>query len=179
MGGRQVGRPAGTVAGVRWSGWARRTAQVLAPPRRRGSPTRARYPGDFRGVPALRYTPAPDGDPDPGEVVWGWVPFEEDHGRGKDRPVLIVGHDGPWLLGLMMTSRDHDLDLAQERRRGRHWVDIGTGAWDPRRRPSEVRVDRVLRLDPTSVRREGAVLDRNRFEQVARAVRAHVRPATT
>ncbi|GAB5080487.1 hypothetical protein ARTHROSP310_36360 [Arthrobacter sp. AD-310] len=28
----------------------------------------------------------PDGEPDPGEVVWTWVPYQEDHGRGKDRP---------------------------------------------------------------------------------------------
>ena len=35
------------------------------------------------------------------------------------------------------------------------------------------RVDRVLRLDPEAVRREGAVLDRERFDRVAAAVREH------
>ena len=49
-------------------------------------------------------------------------------------------------------------------------MDIGTGAWDPRGRPSEVRLDRILRLDPDAVRREGAVLERGLFEQVAKAL---------
>jgi PemK-like, MazF-like toxin of type II toxin-antitoxin system len=130
------------------------------------------YPGDFRGTPDLAYAPNPDGRPDPGEIVWTWVPYEEDNGQGKDRPVLIVGRDDAWLLGLMLTSRDHDGDAAQETRHGRQWIDIGTGAWDKRGRPSEVRLDRVIRVDPDRVRREGAVLDEERFEQVASAVRA-------
>ncbi|WP_372521259.1 type II toxin-antitoxin system PemK/MazF family toxin [Marinobacter nauticus] len=57
---------------------------------------------------AVSYAPAPDGEPDPGEIVWTWVPYEEDHSRGKDRPVLIVGHDGPYLLVLMLTSKDRN-----------------------------------------------------------------------
>src|SRR5680860_1788000 len=63
------------------------------------------YPGDFRGTAAIRYAPHPDGSPDPGEVVWAWVPYEEDHGQGKDRPVLLVGTNGRYLLGLMLTSK--------------------------------------------------------------------------
>jgi hypothetical protein len=137
-----------------------------------GEPVPGAYPGDFDGVPQMTYAPAHDGDPDPGEIVWTWVPFEEDHGRGKDRPVLIVGHDGPWLLGLMLTSQDHDRDAAQEARWGRHWVDIGAGPWDRQGRPSEARVDRILRVDPSRVRREGAVLSPQRFADVAAAVRA-------
>ena len=130
------------------------------------------YPGDFQGTPDISYEPAPDGDPDPGEIVWTWVPYEEDHGRGKDRPVLVIGRDGAWLLALMLTSRDHDRDAADEQRHGRQWMDIGTGPWDRRGRPSEVRLDRVIRVDPDGVRREGAVLDSSRFEQVAAGVRA-------
>jgi hypothetical protein len=130
------------------------------------------YPGDFIGVPDLTYAPAPDGRPDPGEIVWTWVPYEEDHRQGKDRPVLIIGHDGDWLLALMLTSKDHDRDVEQEARHGRHWQDIGSGAWDGQGRPSEVRVDRILRVDAATVRREGAVLDRERFDEVAIAVRA-------
>ena len=130
------------------------------------------YPGDFEGTPDIAYSPAHDGDPDPGEIVWTWVPFEEDHSRGKDRPVLVIGHDGAWLLGLMLTSQDHDRDAAQEARHGRAWVDIGTGSWDRQGRPSEARVDRIVRVDPARVRREGAVLSRERFDEVAAAVRA-------
>ncbi len=131
------------------------------------------HPGDFRGTPEMTWSPAPDGRPDPGEIVWTWVPYEEDHTQGKDRPVLLIGRDGRWLLGVPLTSRDHDRDADQERRAGREWVDIGSGAWDRRGRPSEVRVNRILRVDPAAVRREGATLDRERFEQVAAAVRAH------
>lgn len=139
---------------------------------RRDTGQGAGYPGDYDGPLDLVYAPHPDGRPDPGEVVWTWVPFEEDHSRGKDRPVLLVGHDGPWLLALQLTSQDHDRDEDQERRAGRLWVDIGTGAWDSRGRPSEARVNRVIRVDPGTVRREGAVLDRDRFDEVAAAVRA-------
>ena len=132
---------------------------------------RAAYPGDFTGVPTMSYSPSPDGIPDPGEIVWTWVPFEEDHRRGKDRPVLVIGRDEPWLLGLMLTSKDHDRDAAREARYGRVWHDIGSGPWDHQGRPSEVRVDRILRIDAAAVRREGAVLDRRRFDEVTRAVR--------
>ncbi|GAA4729513.1 type II toxin-antitoxin system PemK/MazF family toxin [Isoptericola chiayiensis] len=129
-----------------------------------------RYPGDFTGAVRPVYAPHLDGDPDPGEIVWTWVPFEEDHARGKDRPVLLVGHDGPWLLALQLTSKDHDRDAAQEARYGRLWMDIGSGPWDARGRPSEVRINRVVRVEPGAVRREGAVLDRRAFDAVVAAM---------
>ncbi len=122
----------------------------------------------------LTYAPKPDGRPDPGEVVWAWVPYEEDASQGKDRPVLLVARDGDDLLGLPLTSKDHDRDAAQEAREGRYWMDLGTGDWDRQGRPSEVRLDRVVRIDPATVRREGAVLDQARFEAVATAAREHL-----
>ena len=130
------------------------------------------YAGDATHVPELRFEPYPDDDADPGEIVWAWVPFEEDHTRGKDRPVLVIGRRGDLLLALMLSSQDHDAERADEARHGRYWVDIGAGSWDSRRRPSEVRVDRVLQLQPSAVRRQGAVLDRRHFEHVAAAVHA-------
>lgn len=128
------------------------------------------YPGDFDGVPRITYAPHPDGEPDPGEIVWAWVPYEESHSRGKDRPVLLIGRDGPWLLGLPLTSRNHDRDKAQEASQGRYWIDIGAGPWDSRGRPSEARLDRILRVDPARIRREGAVLGEGVFERVRTAV---------
>lgn len=125
------------------------------------------YPGDFTGTAALRYSPSPDGHPDPGEIVWTWVPFEEDHSRGKDRPVLLVGSHGKYLLGLMLTSKDHDR-LPRARLA---YVDIGTGSWDRRGRPSEAKLDRVLQIHPADIRREGAVLDRKMFRLVADELR--------
>lgn len=132
---------------------------------------RSGYPGDFTGIARLEYAPNPDGNADSGEIVWTWVPFEDDPSRGKDRPVLVIGHDGGYLLGLALTSKDHDRDAAQEARAGRHWLDVGSGRWDARGRPSEVRLDRVLRIAPGAVRREGATLERTRFHQVAVALR--------
>jgi hypothetical protein len=117
------------------------------------------------------YSPNPDGRPDPGEIVWTWVPYEDDPSRGKDRPVLLIARAGRNLLGLPLTSKDHDRDAAQEARAGRHWLDVGAGDWDRARRPSEVRLDRVLTVSPTAVRREGATLDRVHFDAVIAARR--------
>ena len=133
--------------------------------------SRSAYAGDFTGRARVVYAPKQDGRPVPGEVVWAWVPFEEDHSRGKDRPVLVIARRRGRLLGLMLSSKDHDLDHAREARHGRYWLDVGAGDWDPQGRPSEVRLDRVLVLDPTTVRREGGALDRARFDQVAAGVR--------
>jgi hypothetical protein len=119
-----------------------------------------------RGGPDVEYRPREDGRPDPGEVVWAWVPYDENDGRGKDRPVLVIGRRAGNLLALMLSSQDHDRDAADEARFGRIWTDVGTGPWDSRGRPSEVRLDRLLVLDSASVRREGAALDRVRFDQV-------------
>jgi hypothetical protein len=118
----------------------------------------------------ISYDPHPNGRPDPGEVVWTWVPYEDDPSRGKDRPVLLVGRDDGMLVGLMMTSQDHDVDEVQEAAEGRHWFDIGSGTWDDRGLPSEVRLDRLIPIDPEAIRREGAVLDQERFEAVADAL---------
>ena len=123
---------------------------------------------------SIGYAPEADGRPDPGEVVWAWVAFEEDPTRGKDRPVLVIGEDGGELLALGLTSRDHDLDADQESSAGREWMDIGIGAWDSQRRPSEVRLNRVLRLDPARVRREGAALPRDTFDAVIEAARPYL-----
>lgn len=134
---------------------------------------RAPYPGDYTGPLRPEYAPRLDGDPDPGEIVWTWVPYEDDPAQGKDRPVLLVGHDGGWLLGVMLTSKDHTRDAADEAQRGRHWMDVGAGPWDRQGRPSEIRLDRVLRIGADAVRREGAVMDRPLFDQVAFGVAAH------
>ena len=109
-----------------------------------------------RGV-RFEYSPDLDGDADPGEVVWAWVPFEEDPNRGKDRPVVVIGHLGDDFAAVALTSKN----------KGRHdHVAVGTGSWDPKRRDSWAKVDRLLRVDASDVRREGAVLDRNRFDDV-------------
>jgi hypothetical protein len=121
----------------------------------------------------VSYSPEPDGEPDPGEVVWAWVPYEDDPAQGKDRPVLVVGRDGDTLLCLQLTSKDHDRDAEDEARYGRYWMDVGAGGWDREQRPSEIRLDRLLRMPAAEVRREGAALDRDVFDAVVQAARVH------
>ncbi|MEV4233810.1 type II toxin-antitoxin system PemK/MazF family toxin [Nocardia sp. NPDC049737] len=106
------------------------------------------------------YCPQLDGRADPGEIVWTWVPFEEDPANGKDRPVLVVGRDRRTLLGLMLSSNP-------ERAHDRDWVGIGSGSWDHEGRPSWVRLDRVLDVPEDGIRREGAILARKTFDLVA------------
>ena len=145
---------------------ARRARTV--PSRRRKQGRAAVRAGRVRTGPPrgrhLAYAPQPDGRADPGEVVWTWVEYEDDPARGKDRPVLVVGREGDRLLGLMLSS-------STERSGQRDWLGLGTGAWDREHRPSWVRLDRVLALDEDEIRREGAVLDRGRFERVGQALR--------
>lgn len=123
------------------------------------------------------YEPEVDGEPDPGEVVWAWVPYDEDPTRGKDRPVLLIGRrdieGATQWAGLMLTSKDHDRDGAAEAREGRYWMDVGSGGWDVERRPSEVRLDRLVLLGDQEIRREGAALAREVFDRVLEAARAH------
>ena len=76
-------------------------------------------------------------------------------GRALDLP----GHD---LAAVMLSSREHPGDA--------RWLLIGSGPWDAEGRASSVRVDRLLSVAPEAVRREGAALDRARFDQVAEAV---------
>ncbi|KIQ20389.1 hypothetical protein ASG56_16275 [Rhodococcus sp. Leaf7] len=135
-----------------------RTAPSGRPVSSTSSPTAAR-------ARRIEYSPALDGAADPGEIVWTWVAYEEDPSQGKDRPVLVVGRDGSTLLGLMLSSQSkHEGD--------RDWLGLGGGSWDAQGRPSWVRLDRVLDVPEDGIRREGAVLPRDRFDLVAGRLRS-------
>ncbi|MFF0814393.1 type II toxin-antitoxin system PemK/MazF family toxin [Rhodococcus sp. NPDC003318] len=112
----------------------------------------------------VEYAPDLDGRADPGEVVWTWVAYEEDPGQGKDRPVLVVGRNGGTLLGLMLSSN-------ADRDGQRNWMGLGSGAWDGEHRPSWIRLDRVLDVPESGIRRKGAILERDRFDRVAARLR--------
>lgn len=112
----------------------------------------------------IEYAPDLDGDADPGEVVWTWVPYDEDPNEGKDRPVVIIGRSAGLLVGVPLTSKHHPSD---------DQVEVGTGAWDSAGRVSYAKVDHLLRVDARRVRREGAVLARDRFDAVVRGVQRH------
>src|SRR4051794_5700048 len=126
-----------------------------------GRTTRRRQPPahHVEGGVRVEYTPNLDGDPDPGEVVWTWVPFEEDPTLGKDRPVVIIGRHGNLLSGVALTSKHKP-----------NTIEVGSGPWDGKGRPSYAKVARLLDIAPKTVRREGAVLNRRRFDSVIEAV---------
>ncbi|WP_425560529.1 type II toxin-antitoxin system PemK/MazF family toxin [Luedemannella flava] len=146
----------GAIASLTRSAVGRLVGRRPASPVPHPAPPRGRH---------LDYAPQLDGQADPGEVVWTWVAFEDDPKQGKDRPVLVVGREGRrTLLGLMLSSRD-----TRDGQRG--WFALGAGAWDAEDRPSWVRLDRVLRMREDGIRREGAVLDRKRFDAIAAQLR--------
>ena len=128
---------------------------------------------DFDGLPEMRYQAKGPGGFASGQIVWTWIAYEEDPSQGKDRPVLLFGAHSGWLLGLPATSQDHDRDAEQERRAGRYWVEIGSGEWDKQRRVSEVRTDRIVRIDPAYVRRASGSVSAAVFQKVAAEVREH------
>ncbi|MFJ3711311.1 type II toxin-antitoxin system PemK/MazF family toxin [Streptomyces sp. NPDC090053] len=110
------------------------------------------------------YAPDRDGAPDPGEIVWTSVPYEENDGRGKDRPVLVVAREeAGTLLAVRLSSKPHDRD--------REWLAIGAGPWDREGRESWVDLDRVLRVYEDGMRREACALDRPRFDAVVERLR--------
>src|SRR5687767_9106760 len=94
---------------------ARKQRRDATPSRR---PTNVPSERSPHGGRALEYAPDLDGAADPGEIVWAWVPYEEDASRGKDRPLLVVGREGDDLLGLMLSS---NADRAGQR----HWLSLG------------------------------------------------------
>lgn len=113
----------------------------------------------------LEYSPELDGLADPGEIVWGWVPYEDDPSQGKDRPMLIIGRHGKRLLAMQLSSKNRQNDP--------DWHDLGTGPWDRDHRGSYLRMDRVFELDEDDLRREGAILDADRFARVASVLINH------
>lgn len=112
----------------------------------------------------LEYRPDPDGAADAGEIVWTWVPYAENDGRGKDRPVLVIGrHSGDRLWALRLTSTPHDGD--------RDFLPLGPGEWDARGRPSWIDLAQLYSVHEDGMRREAAALDLPRFARVADALR--------
>ncbi len=111
----------------------------------------------------ITYAPDKDGDPDAGEVVWTWVPYAENDGRGKDRPVLVIGRQSAdRVFAVRLTSKSHDGD--------RDFLPIGPGPWDSQGRPSWVDIEQLDSVHTDGMRREAASLDLERFARVAQAL---------
>lgn len=116
-------------------------------------------PGGLR----ISYAPERDAEADAGEIVWTWVPFAERDGRGKDRPVLVIGTQS--------ADRVYAMKLTSQAGAGDDALAIGTGPWDAKGRPSWLDTGRLYSVHRRGLRREGAALDSVRFAVVADALR--------
>ncbi|WP_407358221.1 type II toxin-antitoxin system PemK/MazF family toxin [Microbacterium sp. LTA6] len=142
----------------------RPAGEEIADRGRDGDTATARVDPD--GVRDLRiaYAPDQDGAPDAGEIVWTWVPYEENDGRGKDRPVLVIARaSAERVYAVRMTSRSHDGD--------RDYLSIGSGSWDAQGRESWVDIEQLYSVHEDGLRREAAVLDPQRYGRVTAALR--------
>lgn len=111
----------------------------------------------------ISYAPRTDGDPDAGEIVWTWVPYAENDGRGKDRPVLVIGRQSAdRVFAVRLTSKSHEGD--------RDFLSIGSGPWDSQGRPSWVDIEQLYSVHADGMRREASALDLDRFVRVADAL---------
>ncbi|SJN23132.1 RNA 3'-terminal phosphate cyclase [Microbacterium esteraromaticum] len=166
----------------KWPDHPKRPNAVLRPDGRSGTPPRADHgesretdPGRMAGFEtvqvdperihdvAVRYAPSRNSRPDSGEVIWTWVPYEENDGRGKDRPVLVIGrHAADRVYAVRMTSKPHDGD--------RDYLSIGSGAWDSQGRESWVDIEQLYSVHDEGMRREAAVLDQQRYGSIAQAL---------
>lgn len=132
------------------------------PGRTQGSETVCVDPQRIRDL-QVGYSPAKDGAPDSGEIIWTWVPYEENDGRGKDRPVLVIGRQSAErVYAVRMTSKAHDRD--------RDYLPIGSGSWDSQGRESWVDVEQLYSVHDGGMRREAAVLNRALYDRVAEAL---------
>lgn len=153
-----------TSAGKHGTGSRTRPFSEGTEPGRSGAGATIELDPNAVGTVKLSYAPERDGDPDPGEIVWTWVPYEERDGRGKDRPVIIVasGSDDSFLA-VQLTSKNHGGQS--------DFVSLGSGPWDSSGRASWANIDRTFQVFSDGIRREAAALDRERYDRVAEALR--------
>jgi hypothetical protein len=74
---------------------------------------------------------------------------------------MIIGRRGEMLVGVPLTTKRDDREPQ---------VEVGVGTWDHDRRVSYARIWRMFDVDPKAMRREGAIVDRDRFVEVVKAV---------
>ncbi|MDO4631067.1 MAG: growth inhibitor PemK [Corynebacterium sp.] len=117
------------------------------------------------------YAPNMDGQVDPGEVVWFWIPSEDsahtdDESTLKftERALVVVGRTGDHVLGLITSPNP-------EHAHDEKWLDIGAGPWDDEGRQSWLRLDKVIKVAESTIRRQGAFIPPRRFNRIASRLR--------
>ncbi|APT85230.1 type II toxin-antitoxin system PemK/MazF family toxin [Corynebacterium aquilae] len=112
---------------------------------------------------SIYYAPDMDGQADPGEVVWVWVP-DETTGSAQERALVVVGRTRQHILGLLISPNSQHATEST-------WLDIGSGAWDTSGKNCWVRLDKVVRVAEDAIRRQGAIMPRRRFDRIAHRLR--------
>lgn len=113
---------------------------------------------------AIVYAPDMDGQADCGEIVWAPVQLNNAEEAPKERAVVVVGRQRQTLLGLLISQR-------KEHRNEPNWEPIGANSYSSEREPSWVRIDRVIEVPESGIRRGGAVMPQKRFEIIAARLR--------
>lgn len=111
---------------------------------------------------SIYYAPDMDGQADPGEVVWMNVP--DATGTFQERAFVVVGRTKHDILALLISP---NAEHAQEKT----WLEIGAGAWEDSGRASWVRLDKIVSLPEDAIRRQGAVMPRQRYDRIAHRLR--------
>lgn len=159
---QEPGRSGAPTARLREQTASPQAEHTAEPGHEHGSETIRIDPDRIRDL-RVEYAPAKDDAPDAGEVIWTWVPYEENDGRGKDRPVLVIGRqDAARMFAVRMTSKPHERD--------RDYLSIGSGRWDSQGRESWVDIEQLYSVHVDGMRREAAILDRERYGRVAQAL---------
>ena len=110
------------------------------------------------------YSPDMDGQADPGEVVWIPLQLEGEDAALRERAVVVVGRHDQYLLGMLISTRTEHSEQPE-------WLFIGSGFWNEDPKPSWVRMDRILLIPESGIRRAGAMMPRRRFELIAARLR--------
>lgn len=111
----------------------------------------------------ILYAPDMDGQSEPGEVVWSPVMLGDDP-VPQERAVIVLGRRKHILLGALISA---DPRHAQNDK----WLYIGSGPWDPKMRPCWVRLDKILEVPESGIRRSGIFMPKRRFDRIASKLR--------
>ncbi|MDO4910377.1 MAG: hypothetical protein Q3972_01380 [Corynebacterium sp.] len=109
---------------------------------------------------AMYYAPTMDGQAEPGEIVW--IKVDDLH---EERAILVIGRTKRALLGQLISPHgDHSKE--------ENWVDIGSGAWDDKGRSCWLRLDKIIEISESGVRRQGTIMPQNCFDRVSARMRS-------
>jgi len=97
------------------------------------------------------------------------VAYEEDDGRGEDRPTLVIARETSLTVYAVPLISSSTLDSNPK---GAERIPIGSGAWDARGRESVAQIGRLLRVHHYGMRREATAVPHETYDRVATELRS-------